>query len=275
MYGSPVSYNVTTNTPAGYYPIITGLIGVGNDGAELRLRKSDLQALLNINPSVADARNLALDYQKVYNGSGIFLPRKIDFGSGLTFTPGTSGQIGTGSLAATVYQSTLTGNQNAYLFLTNPEIAAQIAFMNVPSKLMPFAPTNYPTFPPMSPSSTWTQLFSNPYGTPPSNCSYWLPLFPMNYTEFDAYTPTPGRGLFTRLMTAAGNRIDPERFTYVDGTGSWPQLTGDHWFGADEDYDYPDINNMFLAMERGMERFSFPHFIGPASSLRSRMGSTR
>ncbi|MBX9653820.1 hypothetical protein K2Y11_09415 [bacterium] len=247
MYGSPTRYGFDS----------AGKLTVQADGAELRLKKGDLQNLLNINPAASpyDHRLDALDYQKVYNGTGIFAPRKIDFTMSPVadrgFTPG----IG---VTTNLEVDGTSGLSKLNLHLTNREIAAQLAFMNVPSRLMPRAPTNYPQV--SNPYSTdWKQILLNPFGPVASSASYWLPLFPMNYTEYDAFLPSPG--VITRAAT--GGSIDPERFTYVDTTGKWTAMTGNHWFGADEDYDYPDINNMFLAMERADGRILIPSFHRP------------
>lgn len=237
MYGSPTTYSMTYGTGGA----IQSLTSIGNnngigDGAELRLKKSDLLKLLNITTNT-DPRLMALDYQKVYNGTGLFPPRKIDF-TGATFVPGTG----------------VTGFEN--LYLSNREIASQYAFMNVPGRLMPTTPSFYP-----SNNADWKSVLLNPFGAVPTGAAYWLPLFPINYTEFDAFSPNGAA--ITRLATGAS--IDPERFTYVSsilGTPrNYPQ--GDHWFGADEDYDYPDVNNMFLAMERADGKMLIPSFHRP------------
>lgn len=74
--------------------------------------------------------------------------------------------------------------------------------------------------------------------------------FPLNFTEFD---PT-NRPAFTGLGSYANRQ--PER--YVDAGGG-----SVHWVGYDEDYDYPDWNNMFLAMERSDGRILMPSFHRP------------
>lgn len=237
MYGSPTTYSMTYGTGGG----IQSLASIGNnngigDGAELRLKRSDLLKLLNIT-SNNDPRLMALDYQKVYNGTGVFPPRKIDFN-------------------AADFDQAVGHKAFQNLYITNPEIAAQIAFTNVPGRLMPNAPTIYPS---LTDNAKWQAIFANPFGTPPAGTAYWWPLFPINYTEFDAFSPNGSA--ITRVATGAP--IDPERFTYVvnGGAGTYPQ--GDHWFGADEDYDYPDVNNMFLAMERADGKMLIPSFHRP------------
>ena len=238
MYGSPTKYTLTSDPTDSTGYKIQSLSAVTGDGAELRLKHNDLRRLLNIPlNNNSDPRLMALNYQKVYNGTGLFVPRKIDFTTGLTFTAGTG----------------TTGFEN--LYLKNAEIAAQLAFMNVPGKLMPSTPTNYP-----SNGAGWKQILLNPFGTVPTGASYWLPLFPLNYTEYDAFMPNTG----TVRRAATGGAIDPERFTYVSSVGTagvYP--LGDHWFGADEDYDYPDINNMYLAMERADGKMLIPSFHRP------------
>lgn len=260
MYGSPTTYSLTTvaKNPvpaAGNNKLnITSLTGVGNDGAELRLKKEHLQVLLNIDPTYNDPRNMALDYQKVYNGTGLFPPRKIDFITG--FTGGSLGFLPTTGVSAGTILDTTINVQKSAIYMSNAEIATQIAFMNVPGRLMPTTPSIYP-----STTADWKSLFLNPFTGYSSiaGLRYWLPIFPVNYTEFDAFSPNGSN--ITRAATGAS--IDPERFTYVvnGGTGTYPQ--GDHWFGADEDYDYPDINNMFLAMERADGKMLIPSFHRP------------
>jgi hypothetical protein len=252
MYGSPTTYSMTYGTGGG----IQSLASIGNnngigDGAELRLKRSDLLKLLNIT-SNNDPRLMALDYQKVYNGTGVFSPRKIDFtttaaSGGLDIVPAT------GITAGTFIDNT-TGVQKSGLNLTNSEIAAQLAFMNVPGRLMPSTPTSYPTN-----VADWKAIFNPFSGTLPTSAAYWLPLFPINYTEFDAFSPNGT--IITRVPTVRA--IDPERFTYVVNGVAGPYPQGDHWFGADEDYDYPDVNNMFLAMERADGKMLIPSFHRP------------
>ncbi|QDU60292.1 hypothetical protein Pan216_11310 [Planctomycetes bacterium Pan216] len=85
------------------------------------------------------------------------------------------------------------------------------------------------------------------FGTALSDAT-WDPIYPFNLTM---YTNAGGR---TATPQVNGENLQPERFH--DGT-NW------HWFGADEDYDYPDFNNMFLAAERADGMILQPSFHRP------------
>lgn len=80
----------------------------------------------------------------------------------------------------------------------------------------------------------------------------FFPIFPFNFVHFDRL----GNRLGTNEHPATQNR-EPEKYTLGGPTGPV------HFFGYDEDYDYPDHNNMFLAMERADGQIIIPSFHRP------------
>lgn len=84
------------------------------------------------------------------------------------------------------------------------------------------------------------------------NTATWTPILPFNYSVFDLRGTRPA----TLQVTAGATSEDPTPEKFSD-TANF------HWFGFDEDYDYPDFNNMFLAMERADGRILIPSFHRP------------
>ncbi|MFO0949346.1 MAG: hypothetical protein U1D30_26110 [Planctomycetota bacterium] len=77
------------------------------------------------------------------------------------------------------------------------------------------------------------------------------PTFPFNFTHFSALARADG----TVMRVATSDGREPERYTGGPGNPDF--------FGYDEDYDYPDFNNMFLAMERADGQIILPSFHRP------------
>ncbi len=246
MYGSPDTYDAvrtTAGTPPATILVPTLLSEVEGNGAELRLRKDDLKGLLGIAQNVSTDNDPRLLYQGVYNGTGVPLPTKLD-----------TSWLGT---APTIAQTQL----------TPAEIALQFAFPRMPLSLVPYGKTTLP-----SGSGSLFQAMGS-YPTPTlvgTNIGYWFPRFTLNYTVFDrligGQVATVQRFRQETSTYPDGSMIMPEKFffgtniTAIPGPG---RNAGHHWFGADEDYDYPDINNMFLALERADGRTLIPSFHRP------------
>jgi hypothetical protein len=243
MYGSPATYEIDNSGT------IPRFEEIEENGAELRLRKSDLKTLVGLpatNQSDSDPRLL---YQGVYNGTGLPLPTKIDFASYINAT------------------ATPPGVDATQLRMSPAEIALQMAFPHMPLSVVPFGKTILPTG-----SGLLFQAMGS-YPTPTvvgTNVGYWFPRFTLNYTVFDRLIGGQVAAVQRfRQETSTypdGSMIMPERFYYLQGGRTGVRLTdqvGSHWFGADEDYDYPDINNMFLALERADGRTLIPSFHRP------------
>jgi hypothetical protein len=243
MYGSPETYEATRTT-AGTPPVTITfpslLTEVEGNGAELRFRKDDLKGLYGLLQNASTDGDPRLHYQGVYNGTGLPLPTKLITSGG---TP-----------------PTLLGTR-----LTTAEIARQFAFPHMPVSVVPFGKTNLP----IGSNQFWQAMTSYPTPTlSGTNVGYWFPRFTLNYTVFDRFV---GGSVFNvqrfRQETSTypdGSMIMPERFFFGTNITSIPsRYAGHHWFGADEDYDYPDINNMYLALERADGRTLIPSFHRP------------
>lgn len=240
MYGSPEKYSLSGGT-----------FMMEGAGAELRFRKADAQQLAAALPG---GLAIPTDYQGVYNGTGLFLPKRLDLASFMS------------------------GSPPASLALSPQEIAMQLAYQTVPTHLGDGAATMLP--PLLFPASSWQSLFGPPnsdgsYATSPgAPVRVWYPRFPLNYTVFDAFNPqlvppnAPQR--FATVTYPGGRDIEPELFFASNATPGDPN--GFHWFGFDEDYDYPDQNNMFLALERADGTILIPSFHRPGLITQAAQG---
>jgi hypothetical protein len=76
------------------------------------------------------------------------------------------------------------------------------------------------------------------------------PEFPLNFTEFDQYIGMPA-GSSRDVFDPSGSR-EPEKYN-----------AGAQLMPLDEDYDAPDFNNLYLALERADGQIVVPSFVRP------------
>lgn len=200
-----------------------------------------------------------VDYEGVFNGTGIPFPLdgqsfagadNVEFWNNPLGMPdgvlGCKDPNSEESLGVDkVFPTDVTNNP--YL---NERLAALASFIAPPGYGVGITGNN--EFARMGILSSWA--FDTTVGSPPPNKT--IPPFPLNFTIYDRMSY---RFESPKVGPATSREFpEPEKYFYSkDGAESW------HFFGYDEDYDAPDHNNMFLAMERADGTMINPSFHRP------------
>lgn len=138
----------------------------------------------------------------------------------------------------------------------------------------------YPKRPvnPVTDQGTMVYSLLDPYRPVPSSATVTIPSpwqpwhYPFNFTRFDALSAgsraqavlaEPFLRIPERYPQAGGATITVPPATLPAAFNGKQRGTSVHYFGYDEDYDYPDHNNMFLAMERADGEVIIPSYHRP------------